>query len=211
MRTLRQRPARRSLRLDGTPFVLSNRRSRSPELGLRVTLRSPELPCVSLSGRVRVCGQRWRDDCGARRGAAGRGAGAERVSPFQADALTRRSSASLELALLHVVGTRSASRAAVARHHPMSTAPCGSPTRARVHTPGRPVSRPVLSRARRVRRSAIVSSTSYSGRTMKSKVTGALAAGIALAIRNDSRVAARVREDQRRREQQGHHRDLLGR
>jgi hypothetical protein len=46
---------------------------------------------------------------------------------------------------------------------------------------------------------------------MKSKVTGALAAGIALAIRNDSRVAARVREDQRRREQQGHHRDLLGR
>ena len=56
---------------------------------------------------------------------------------------------------------------------------------------GRPVSRPVFPRARRGRRSAIVSSIGYSGETMKSKVTGALlAAGITLAIPGTTAVSA---------------------
>ena len=41
LRTLRQRPARRSLRLDGTPFVLSNRRDLVRIEGVRFNPSAP--------------------------------------------------------------------------------------------------------------------------------------------------------------------------
>ena len=115
--------------------------------------------------------------------------------------------------LRHVVGTRSARRAGVARHHPMSTAPRGSPTSARRRSTPRQAS---------IQASVSAGATGpplrdreqyrLFGRNHEVEAHRGVAGGRDHACHpwNDGRISVRAREDLRQRERQGHHHDLPG-